>query len=191
KISYYAYGEDYHKVVKDQCYLLFEAIRENLGDVKGRVFVDLAPVMERIWAEKSGIGWIGKNGLIINKNKGSYFFLAELFLDIECLPDSPTAEFCGTCTKCIDACPTEAILPGKKLNAVKCLSYQTIELKSDKIEDEFIGKTEDYIYGCDICQVVCPWNRFSVPTHEPRFQINPLWKDKDNQDWSNLTEIEF
>lgn len=168
KIGRYAYGEDYHSVVKDKCYGLLNDLKASLGAIEGRVFVDSAPVLERAWAEKSGLGWIGRHGLLINKQKGSYFFLAELIIDLECEPDGPIKDYCGTCTRCVDACPTEAILPNKTLNASHCISYLTIELKS-AIDEQFGNKMNDWIFGCDICQEVCPWNRFATPHQEPRF----------------------
>lgn len=189
KIAKYAYGEDYHVVVKDRCYGLLEELRKQIGSIDGRVFVDSAPVMERAWAEKSGLGWIGKHGLLINKSQGSNFFLAELIIDLECEPDGPIKDYCGTCTKCIDACPTMAILPDKTLNASQCISYLTIELKS-AIDESFSGKMNDWIFGCDICQDVCPWNRFSKPHAESRFKpIEALRWSK--VDWEQLEKEQF
>lgn len=189
KIAKYAYGEDYHVVVKDKSYGMLEEIRKQIGSIEGRVFVDSAPVMERAWAEKSGLGWIGKHGLLINKSQGSYFFLAELIIDLECEPDGPLKDFCGTCTKCVDACPTEAILPDKTLNASQCISYLTIELKS-AIDNSFSGKMNDWIFGCDICQDVCPWNRFSKPHTETRFApIEAIGYFK--TDWEQLEKEQF
>lgn len=189
KIAKYAYGEDYHVVVKDKCYGMLEEIRKQIGSIEGRVFVDSAPVMERAWAEKSGLGWIGKHGLLINKSQGSYFFLAELIIDLECEPDGQLKDFCGTCTKCVDACPTDAILPDKTLNASQCISYLTIELKS-AIDKSFSGKMNDWIFGCDICQDVCPWNRFSKPHTETRFApIEAIGYFK--TDWEQLEKEQF
>lgn len=189
KIAKYAYGEDYHVVVKDRCYGLLEELRKQIGSIDGRVFVDSAPVMERAWAEKSGLGWIGKHGLLINKSQGSNFFLAELIIDLECEADGPIKDYCGTCTKCVDACPTMAILPDKTLNASQCISYLTIELKS-AIDESFSGKMNDWIFGCDICQDVCPWNRFSKPHAESRFKpIEALRWSKD--DWEQLEKEQF
>jgi epoxyqueuosine reductase len=189
KIAKYAYGEDYHVVVKDKCYGMLEEIRKQIGSIEGRVFVDSAPVMERAWAEKSGLGWIGKHGLLINKSQGSYFFLAELIIDLDCEPDGQLKDFCGTCTKCVDACPTEAILPDKTLNASQCISYLTIELKS-AIDNSFSGKMNDWIFGCDICQDVCPWNRFSKPHTETRFApIEAISYSKN--DWEQLEKEQF
>jgi len=169
KISKYAYGKDYHYVIKDKLKSMLELLRDEIGDVSGRVFVDSAPVMERQWAAKSGLGWLGKNALLINKNQGSYFFLAEMILDLELEYDGPIKDYCGTCTKCMDACPTEAILDGRIIDASKCISYLTIELK-DEIPDGFNGKFKNWIFGCDICQDVCPWNRFSKNHKEPQFE---------------------
>jgi len=190
QIAKYAYGEDYHTVVKEKCQALLEAIREEVGAVEGRVFVDSAPVLERAWAEKSGIGWIGKHGLLINKTSGSFFFLAELIIDLECTPDGPIKDFCGTCTKCVDACPTDAILPNKTLNASKCISYLTIELKSE-IPSEFENSMNNWMFGCDICQDVCPWNRFSTPTKETKFNPSNEWINFKNEDWDNLQLEQF
>lgn len=189
KVARYAYGEDYHTVVKDKCFELLANIRQSVGQVDGRVFVDSAPVLERAWAEKSGLGWIGRHGLLINKQKGSYFFLAELIIDLECAPDGPVKDYCGTCTKCVDACPTEAILPNKTLNASQCISYLTIELKS-AIDEQFSTQMNDWIFGCDICQEVCPWNRFSIPHKEPRF--SPTEAISFNRyDWEQIGQEQF
>ncbi|MFZ1677185.1 MAG: tRNA epoxyqueuosine(34) reductase QueG, partial [Saprospiraceae bacterium] len=191
KISKYAYGEDYHKVVRRKLKELVAELKKEVGDFHGRVFVDSAPVMERDWAKRSGQGWIGKNTLLIHPKKGSYFFLAEIILDVELDYDHPIRDHCGTCTKCIDACPTEAISPaGYILDGSKCISYLTIELKS-KIPDEFKGKMEDWIFGCDICQEVCPWNRFSKPHHEPAFEMDDRLKEYKKQDWLELTAEVF
>jgi epoxyqueuosine reductase len=191
KISKYAYGEDYHKVVRRKLKELVAELKKEVGDFHGRVFVDSAPVMERDWAKRSGQGWIGKNTLLIHPKKGSYFFLAELILDIEFEYDHPMRDHCGTCTKCIDACPTEAIShEGYLLDGSKCISYLTIELKS-KIPEEFKGKMEEWIFGCDICQEVCPWNRFSKPHHEPAFEINGRLKEYKKEDWLELTAEVF
>ena len=190
KIAKYAFGEDYHSVVKDKCNELLNELRLAIGNVEGRVFVDSAPILERAWAERSGIGWIGKHGLLINKKKGSYFFLAELVIDLECEADGKINDFCGTCTKCIDSCPTEAILPNKTLNASKCISYLTIELK-DEIPLEFKDKMNDWIFGCDICQDVCPWNRFSSPHSELRFEAKDDLLNLQKTDWVQMTETSF
>jgi epoxyqueuosine reductase len=190
KIARYAYGKDYHKVVKDKCFELVEQLRHEIGDIEGRVFVDSAPVLERAWAQKSGLGWIGKHGLLINKQMGSFFFLAELVIDLECAADSPIKDYCGSCNKCVEACPTEAILPNKTLDAKRCISYLTIELK-EQIPSEFNGKYNDWIFGCDICQEVCPWNRFSQTHHEPLFNINTEWQTMNKQDWEDLNNEKF
>jgi len=187
KISKYAFGEDYHKVVRRKLKELVKELKQVVGDFHGRVFVDSAPVMERDWAKRSGQGWIGKNTLLIHPKKGSYFFLAEIILDIELEYDHPMRDHCGTCTKCIDACPTEAISPeGYILDGSKCISYLTIELKSN-IPSAFKGKMEDWIFGCDICQDVCPWNRFSKPHQEPAFEMNENVKELKKEDWFELT----
>ena len=189
KIAKYAYGEDYHTVVKDKCHALLQDLRQQIGDIDGRVFVDSAPVMERAWAEKSGLGWIGRHGLLINKTHGSFYFLAELIIDLDCATDGPIKDYCGTCTRCVDACPTDAILPDKTLNASQCISYLTIELKS-AIDEQFKDEMNDWIFGCDICQDVCPWNRFSSPNNEPRFSpVEAIEYSK--QDWDNLEKEQF
>jgi epoxyqueuosine reductase len=190
KIARYAYGEDYHKVMKDKIYLMVESIREKFGDIQGRVFVDSAPVMERAWAEKSGLGWIGKNTLLINKNIGSYFFLGEIILDLKLDADHSTPDHCGTCTRCIDACPTQAITQAGVLDASRCISYHTIELKSS-IPEEFQNKMENWAFGCDICQEVCPWNRFSNPHEDSRLKANPELMNLDLKAWEEITEEIF
>lgn len=164
KIAKYAYGKDYHLVIREKLNEFLFRLREQLGNIEGRGFVDSAPVLERTWAYRSGLGWIGKNGNLINKQKGSFFFLATLITDLELSPDVPyVQDYCGTCTKCIDACPTNAILPNKELNASQCISYFTIELKSASLPDKLAEKSNGWIFGCDICQDVCPWTRFSKP----------------------------
>lgn len=190
KIAKYAYGEDYHVVFKDKIHVLFSELKKQLGNIEGRVFVDSAPVMERVWAEKSGIGWIGKNGLLITKKSGSFYFIGEIILDLECEPDGPIKDYCGTCTACIDACPTEAILPNKTLEANKCISYLTIELKND-IPKQFHGKLDDWIFGCDICQDVCPWNRFSEPHHEKLFNPKEEILNMNKKNWNEMNEELF
>lgn len=190
KIAKYAYGTDYHDVLKQKCKELMFQIQEQIGKVEGRAFTDSAPVMERAWAEKSGLGWIGKHGLLINKGHGSFFFIAELILDLECEYDTPIKDYCGSCTACIDACPTEAILPNKTLNASKCISYLTIELK-EAIPDDFRGKMDNWAFGCDTCQDVCPWNRFSKPNKEPQFDLLPEIKNYSRADWMEITEDVF
>jgi len=190
KISRYAYGEDYHDVVREKLRALLERLREKIGDVDGRVFVDSAPVMERQWAQRSGMGWLGKNSLLLNSNLGSYFFLAELIVDLELAPDAPVQDRCGTCTACIDACPTAAIVAPGVVDASRCISYLTIELK-DSIPDEFAGRMEGWIFGCDICQEVCPWNRFAKVTTETRFKPKGEWPEFTKREWKELTEEVF
>lgn len=190
KIAKYAYGEDYHTVVKDKLKEFLARIQKEVGDVQGRAFVDSAPVMERQWAAKSGLGWIGKNSLLLNKQMGSFFFLAELIIDLELEPDAPVKDYCGTCTACIDACPTEAIVGNGVIDSNKCISYLTIELK-ESIPQEFKGKMDSWIFGCDVCQDVCPWNRFSKPHTENRFQPVGTWPNFTRQDWLELTEDIF
>lgn len=190
KIAKYAYGDDYHVVIKDKLKIFLGRIQEEIGDVHGRVFVDSGPVMERQWAAKSGIGWIGKNSLLLNKQMGSFFFLAELILDLELEPDGPMKDYCGTCTACMDACPTDAIHDAYIVDASKCISYLTIELKA-AIPSEFKGKMDNWIFGCDICQDVCPWNRFSKPHTEQKFDPSGEWPQFDKNDWRELTEEIF
>ncbi len=189
KIAKYAYGRDYHFVIKNKLKTFMQMLQAQVGEIAGRVFVDSAPVMERSWAAKSGLGWIGKHTLLINKDQGSFFFLAELIVDLELEPDGPAKDYCGTCTRCIDACPTDAIT-AYNLDASKCISYLTIELK-DEIPDEFQGKMENWIFGCDICQDVCPWNRFSKPHHEQEFHPKDQLKEMKNENWQELTKEVF
>ncbi len=190
KVSIYAAGDDYHIVIKQKLTDLLQRIQEKIGDVHGRCFVDSAPVLERAWAVKTGLGWIGKNSMLITKKQGSYFFLAELIIDLELKPDTSIAtNHCGTCTACIDACPTNAILPNKKVDAQSCISYYTIELKKNL--DENTKSWNNWIFGCDVCQQVCPWNRFSILTNEPTFApYDQLIKYK-KSDWLELTEDVF
>ncbi len=191
KISKYAFGNDYHFIIKEKLKMLLAFIKENIGEVNGRAFVDSAPVLERTWAQKSGLGWIGKNGMLINKNAGSYFFLAELILDIELSYDSAmTKDYCGTCTKCIDACPTEAILPDKVIEGSKCISYLTIELK-EEIPLEFKNKMDGWAFGCDVCQDVCPWNRFLKPHSEPQFNSTQEKLNLSSREWIEMTTEVF
>jgi epoxyqueuosine reductase len=191
KISKYAYGTDYHLVIKDKLFQLLQFIQENIGEVSGRAFVDSAPVLDKAWAKKAGIGWVGKNSNVISKQSGSFFFLAELIIDLELACDNPfSADHCGTCTKCIDACPTEAIMAPYIVNASKCISYLTIELK-EEIPATFKDKMENWMFGCDICQDVCPWNRFSSPHTEPRFKANENLLDMKKEDWLDITEDVF
>ena len=191
KIARYAYGEDYHHVLKAKLHQLLQFINDEITPVNGRVFTDSAPVLERAWAVQAGLGWQGKNTLLIQKNKGSYFLLAELLIDIELDYDTPfKTDHCGTCTRCIEACPTQALLPGKVLDAQKCISYLTIELKND-IPAAFKNKWEDWIFGCDICQEVCPWNRFSLPHTEPFFVLPEEVSQFSKQDWEQLSVEKF
>ncbi|RZL02529.1 MAG: tRNA epoxyqueuosine(34) reductase QueG [Pedobacter sp.] len=191
KISKYAYGSDYHQVIKQKLFELLEFIRENIGEVAGRAFVDSAPVLDRAWAKRAGIGWIGKNSNLISKKSGSFFFLAELIVDLDLQYDNAfETDHCGTCTKCIDACPTEAILSPFIIDAKKCISYLTIELK-DEIPNQFNDKMDNWMFGCDVCQDVCPWNRFSVPHSEPAFQPNENLLQMKKTDWLDITEEVF
>jgi len=190
KIAKYAYGKDYHFVIKDKLKEFMSRIYEEIGEVDGRVFVDSAPVMERQWAAKSGLGWLGKNSLLLNKQRGSFYFLAELIIDLELEEDVPMQDYCGTCTKCIDACPTEAIVGDGIVDASKCISYLTIELKDD-LPTEFSNKMENWVFGCDICQDVCPWNRFSKPHQEKAFQEHPILRQMDKKDWEEMTKDVF
>lgn len=191
KISKYAYGEDYHTVIKDKLKELIQFLKENVGDVNGRAFVDSAPVMDKVWAKKSGLGWIGKNSNLIHPKEGSFFFIAELIIDLEIEPDGPMKDYCGTCTKCIDACPTDAIVQPYVVDGSKCISYLTIELKDELLPSEFKGKMNNWMFGCDICQDVCPWNRFSKITQEPRFKPNPLLLELNSTEWKELNEEVF
>jgi epoxyqueuosine reductase len=191
QISKYAYGQDYHDVVKEKLVQLLLFIQSNIGEVGGRCFVDSAPVLERAWAAKSGLGWIGKNGNLINKGHGSFYFLAELIIDLDLEYDSKLAtNYCGTCTACIDACPTEAIVSPTVVDGSKCISYFTIELK-DAIPVEMKGKFDNWAFGCDVCQDVCPWNRFSKPHNEPNFLAKPELLNMTNNDWLEITEQVF
>lgn len=188
-ISRYAYGTDYHFVIKDKLKDLADALKDQIGNFHGRVFVDSAPVMERQWAERAGIGWIGKHTLLINRQSGSYFFLAEMIVDLELEPDGPIKDYCGSCTRCIDACPTNAI-SDRQVNASKCISYLNIELK-ESIPKEFKGQMENRLFGCDICQEVCPWNRFATPHREPRFEPSEELRQMNANDWKELTREVF
>ncbi len=191
RVARYAYGEDYHFVLKRKLKDLLRFIQENIGEVDARCFVDSAPVLERDWAKHAGVGWTGKNTLLINPRAGSYFFLAEIILDLELSPDSPMKDYCGTCTRCIDACPTDAISPeGYLMDGSKCISYLTIELKNT-IPEHFAGKMENWMFGCDICQEVCPWNRFSRPHTEPAFEPHPDLINMKKSEWEEITEEVF
>ncbi len=191
KISKYAYGVDYHQVIKDKLKQLLEIINEKIGEVGGRAFVDSAPVMDKAWAKKAGMGWTGKNSNLINKKAGSFFFLAELIIDLDLEYDiEPTADHCGSCTRCIDACPTEAIVAPYIVDGSRCISYLTIELK-DAIPQEFKGKMDNWMFGCDVCQDVCPWNKFSVLHNEPSFKATPELLDMNKNDWEDITQEVF
>ncbi len=191
KISRYAYGVDYHYVVKDKLRELVESMEAEIGAFEGRVFVDSAPVLEKAWAAKSGLGWRGKHTNLISKKKGSYFFLAEIICDLELSPDAPVQDHCGDCTRCIDACPTDAIEQPYIVNGSKCISYATIELKSDTLPDFFKGKMENWVFGCDICQEVCPWNRFSSPHKTAEFTPSEALLHMSKRDWEEISEEVF
>ncbi len=189
KISKYAYGKDYHKVIKKKLQKLLDDLQQ-FGNIQGRAFTDSAPVLERSWAQKSGIGWVGKNGMLINKNLGSFYFIGILLLDIELEYDPPFAtDHCGTCTRCIDACPTNAILPNKEINGSQCISYFTIELKEAALTTD--KKWDDWIFGCDVCQDVCPWNRFSIISNEPAFAPKKEILNTTVDEWQAMTEDAF
>lgn len=191
KIAKYAYGRDYHKVIKKKLKNYLSILREKYGDIQGRCFVDSAPVLERDWAKRAGLGWTGKHTLLINKSRGSFFFLAELIIDLELVYDHPVSDHCGTCTKCIDACPTDAIKPeGFILDSSKCISYLTIELK-ESIPEAFSGKMDNWMFGCDICQDVCPWNRFAKSHNESDFLPKPELMNKSKKEWEEITEEVF
>ena len=190
KISKYAYGQDYHFVIKDKLKELLSSIQENIGEISGRAFVDSAPVLDKAWAAKSGLGWIGKNSNLITKQIGSFYFIAELIVDLELDYDFPTTDHCGSCTACIDACPTNAIETPYIVNGSKCISYFTIELK-ENIPTEFKDTFEDWIFGCDICQDVCPWNKFSKPHSEPLLNSTPKLLSMSKKDWQEITEETF
>ena len=189
-ISKYAYGEDYHVVIKDRLHTFIQRIRDEIGEVDGRAFVDSAPLLEKAWAAKAGIGWVGKNANVISKSQGSFFFLAELVLDLELTADGPVKDYCGTCTRCIDACPTDAIVTPYVVDGSKCISYLTIELR-EAIPQEFKGRMAEWAFGCDICQDVCPWNRFAKSHQEPRFLGNESWHHWTTSEWKELTEETF
>ena len=191
KISKYAYGEDYHVVIKEKLRQLMQFIETEIGEVSGRVFVDSAPVMDKAWAKKSGLGWIGKNSNLIHPKSGSFFFIAELIIDLELEADGPIKDYCGTCTKCIDACPTDAIIEPYVVDGSKCISYLTIELKDALLPAEFKGKMDNWAFGCDICQDVCPWNRFSLLHNEPRFNPSQNLLQLSKSDWQDLSEEVF
>ena len=192
KISKYAYGTDYHTVIKGALNTMMANLQNSIGQFTGRGFVDSAPVLERSWAVRSGLGWVGKNGNLITKESFSFFFIATLITDLDLVPDDPFAkDFCGSCTRCMDACPTGAILPGKTVDGSKCISYFTIELKNEIIPDSLQGKFDNWMFGCDVCQDVCPWNRFSKPHNEPSFSPLPELLDLSTQEWEALSEDTF
>lgn len=191
KLAKYAYGQDYHHVIKDKLKSLLLELQDEIGEINGRAFTDSAPILERAWAEKSGLGWNGKHSLLIQKGKGSFYFLAELIIDLELEYDAPfTKDYCGSCTQCIDACPTQAILPNNTIDGSKCISYFTIELK-ESIPTTVKGKFQDWMFGCDICQDVCPWNRFSQPHQEPLFTPHPDLLSMTKRDWEEITQETF
>ena len=191
KISKYALGKDYHLVIRSKLNQLYDFIQEEVGEVAARGFVDSAPVLDKAWAEKSGLGWIGKHTNLINKEQGSYFFIGELIIDLELDFDGPIKDYCGTCTKCIDACPTEAIIQPYLVDGSKCISYLTIELKDEIIPKEFNGKMDNWMFGCDVCQEVCPWNRFSIQHSENGFNSNPNVLKMKKNEWDELSEDLF
>lgn len=192
KIAMYAYGKDYHKIVRKKLNELFSKMKQEFSDVNGRVFVDSAPILERDWAKLSGLGWIGKNTLLIHPKKGSFFFLAEIIIDVELVYDSALTDHCGTCKRCIEACPTQAIAQdGYVMDGSKCISYLTIELKDTDIPESFVGKMDNWIFGCDICQQVCPWNRFSNDHDETQFKPKDSLLSMTLDDWKNMSENDF
>lgn len=190
KVSKYAYGQDYHKVIKQKLTEFLQFISQNIGEVNGRAFVDSAPVLDKAWAAKSGLGWVGKNNNLISKKQGSFFFVAELIIDLPLQYDQPTTDHCGSCTKCIDACPTQAITQAYTVDGSKCVSYYTIELK-ENIPDQMRGKFDNWMFGCDVCQDVCPWNRFSQPNTEKQFVPNAEWLEYSKTDWEEITQDTF
>jgi epoxyqueuosine reductase len=192
KVSKYAYGQDYHEVIKGHLKQMITELQEEIGQFNGRGFVDSAPVLERSWAQKSGLGWVGRNGNLITKQGGSFFFIATLIIDVELNYDDPFAkDYCGTCSKCIDACPTDAILPDKTINGSKCISYYTIELKDAMIPEEMKGKFDNWMFGCDTCQDVCPWNRFSKPNEDAAFSPVAEILNLSSKEWEALSEESF
>ncbi len=190
KISKYAYGEDYHYVIRDKLKELLAFIREQIGEVDGRGFVDSAPVLDKAWAAKSGLGWIGKHSNLLSQKVGSFYFIAELIVDLPLVYDTPVTDHCGSCTACIDACPTQAIIAPYQVDGSKCISYFTIELK-EELPSTMSGQFDDWMFGCDICQDVCPWNRFSSPHAEPRFNPHPELLSMTKRDWEEITEEVF
>ena len=190
KISKYAYGKDYHTVIKDKLFELMYLIQEEVGEIHGRVFVDSAPVLDKAWAAKAGLGWIGKHTNLISKQAGSFYFIAELIMDLSLEQDAPVTDHCGSCTACIDACPTQAIVAPYQVDGSKCISYFTIELK-EAIPQEVKGQFDNWAFGCDVCQDVCPWNRFSTPHQEPQFDPSPELLQMSKGDWHEITEAVF
>jgi epoxyqueuosine reductase len=190
KVSKYAYGIDYHYVIKEKLNFFLTFIKDKIGDVHGRAFVDSAPILEKAWASKSGIGWVGKNSNLITKQVGSFYFLAELIVDLELDYDGIESDHCGECTACIDSCPTQAIVEPYVVDGSRCISYFTIELK-ENIPNEFKEKFEDWVFGCDICQDVCPWNKFSKPHKEPLFQPTSEFMKMSRDEWNEITEETF
>ena len=190
KISKYAYGKDYHVVIKDKLYELMQLLQEEIGEIHGRVFVDSAPVLDKAWAAKAGLGWIGKHTNLISKQAGSFYFIAELIIDLPLEQDPPVTDHCGSCTACIDACPTQAIVAPYQVDGSKCISYFTIELK-EAIPQEVKGQFDNWAFGCDVCQDVCPWNRFSTPHQEPQFEPSPELLQMSKGDWHEITEAVF
>ena len=192
RISKYAWGNDYHEVIKEKLNHFLFLLKEEIGDINGRGFIDSAPVLERAWAQRSGLGWRGKNGNLIHKGSGSFFFIATLIVDVELEPDDAYAkDYCGNCTRCIDACPTEAILPDKVIDGSRCISYFTIELKEMLIPGEMKNKFDNWMFGCDVCQDVCPWNRFSQPSEEAAFSPIPEILNLSSQEWQAMSEEAF
>lgn len=190
KISKYAFGNDYHDVIREKLNIFLSDLKTQIGDISGRIFVDSAPVLEKVWAKKAGLGWIGKNSNLITKSKGSFFFLAELIVDIELKADVGIPDYCGTCTKCIDACPTQAIVEPYVVDGSKCISYLTIELKNE-IPKSFASKMDNWVFGCDVCQDVCPWNRFSEPHQEKLFNDNTSKLELSDEEWEELSQESF
>ena len=190
KISSYAYGTDYHFVIKEKLKELMQIIHREIGEVNGRVFVDSAPIMDKAWAAKSGLGWLGKNTNLISKQVGSFFFIAEVIIDLELDHDAPVTDHCGSCTACIDACPTDALLQPYQIDGSKCISYLTIELK-ENIPSEFKEQMDNWIFGCDVCQTVCPWNRFAKPHNEPAFEPHEELLDLTKSEWQEMTSVVF
>lgn len=190
KLSKYAYGTDYHFVIKDKLKDLLNYMRSEIGEIEGRAFVDSAPVLDKAWAAKSGLGWIGKNSNLLTKQVGSFYFIAELIVDLDLEYDTPVTDHCGSCTACIDACPTQAIIEPYRVDGSKCISYFTIELK-EEIPAHVRGKFEDWMFGCDICQDVCPWNKFSKSHNEPLFDPHPQLLEMDKKEWQEITRETF